>query len=471
MDIFSPVADSYLMEARNQLLPQNGKGGNISQWRDYPRYFDEVYVDAEGKRFRKFIRIGELRDLQLREFKKLLAKVDEESLCSFQNKTNTMTYISLNNKLQKFTFKSVEATCRPFSFFEPSTKNSPNDSETNCKIFKIGGIRFKGELKEVLDNLVKKCVNFLCERGLSRSTNIANIEALPLNDAMAYTPKRCEHTGRAEDGPLHHLQGHSRIYWPCKQVEEITLENQPKLKQIYLQKEKKEDGNVNICFLARQPFGYAFYPYIDGRKSRNCNNQMPLKVIEYDDAEDTEDTLMERVPFNLDENYFTNSCKTENAFIFDNLFITATNNMNIDLANSIMGVYKKNISPRDENFLCPGKETYSALFDFRLQKIGISRYGINLNLELLTSGPMFYTKSGTEAGIPSAREYLTNLYIENSDGDDNAGGWEEAKARKKLRTFESNETVSLNDQLNDGSECFLSRLDNFEFETEAAEEK
>ena len=405
-DTFSLTNDQYLLNMIKSITPLNTQINDMDNFHllNYPMHYDKIYKARNERFVRKFMKIKDYRKIQLESFKKLLREITDAPKCYLHGNSSTMQYFNLHKKIQLFNFRSVEVSCRIYTYYDGSRSSGGGGQgdSSNAHLFKISSIKFKGELQEILEGLVKDCLETMPKCGLSSKTQVNNLK---LYDAMAYTSTRCNHPNFPD--------------WPCKAIEKMTLEKQPKLKPFHQQhieknKERNADADINLCFYGRQPIGYAFLPFIDIDNSQKHKSeevilgQFPEELTEYNGTE------TDKINVELDEEYFCESVKIENNFIFDNIFIGMSTNMAADIEKSLMGIYKTKINYEADNFLSMGNDVCSALLDFTIHRIGVSRNGVNLNL-LLKDSPVFCTKATCENNIPSAREYLTNIFIENED--------------------------------------------------------
>ena len=380
---FSPIpADKHYLDTIKSLVC---KDANDFKLRDYPPIFDH---EDGGK-----IRIKDFRDKQLKHFKNVLENLYEKKVpLVVQNIQNNkyMTNYSFRPEIAGFNLRAVEVTCRMFSHYDGGSLNvggnsgKPDSSNTN--LGRIGSIKFKGELQNVINQLLVECMSYMTmKRGEPNK-----------NDAVCYTSQRCCHPPYIND-------------WPCKRIEKVTLDHNENVQNYYASHHQSTGSgkDINTCFFQRQPIGQAFVPYID--LSDWKNDSLIENFSNYDETNEEKKSIALD-----DESYFYQSVG-DDGFVFNNLFISYTNNLVTDASKGLSGIYKKDIRCDADNFLTMGNCVCTALIDFQLDKIGVCNGSGNINLYIKPriGTPILCTSAKSEIDIPTAREYLTNLLLEN----------------------------------------------------------
>ena len=357
------------------------------------------------------------KELQYKAFQRCLNELYEkqpnELITPSMTKNNKISYFRFNDTLSKFHFRAVEVNCRILSHYDGSQdnssgKNSGGNETNSTNLTRIGNIKFKGPLQNLIEELLRKCISIM-KRHVQKVTE-------SLNDAICYINSRC-------------YSHPPSLNWCCRKIKSAAIQN-PNVKELYSkhQQQMKNNGNIigsteHFCFFQRQMFGHAFLPFIDLNGSISKDNN---KNIDADDDEngnddnnnnkiemDEEGRLIE-----VDPNYYYQQPTVKDELLFDNLFISCIGNMKEDVKRSVWGLYKKDVNYEKDNFLAVGNCVCSALMDFTLEKIGLSATGINLYIKPMLTAPIYFTNVKSEIEIPSAGEYLTSLCLENKHYQD-----------------------------------------------------
>ena len=387
---FSPIifSNSYYLKHIKEIIDtkkENNDGKDSLQLLDYPPSYDND---------KSVIKIKDFQKQQLRCFNQVVENLYENNntnlLTTLPRKANFITHYKFHDKIVGFNFRSVEVSCRILSHFDASqiintntqSNSSGNNNTSNTNLFRIGNIKFKGNFQKVIDKLLDECLKSI------------NKETSKKNDAACYVNFRCNH-------PPHIST------WPCKKIQQVTIDNSSTIKNYFdSHKRNKENDQdyLNICFYQRQVIGHAFFPFVD---------LSDWKKKDYDANDENDNDHQTNCDINKD--YFYQPIEEDNNILFDNLFISFTNDRAKDLKKSILGVYKKDISYKEKNFLSLGNEVISALMDFHIDRLGITSQGVNLYIKLKSNVPVYCTSAKSEIHIPNACEYLTNLCFDRTD--------------------------------------------------------
>ena len=387
---FSPITDDsyYLNQIKNTV--DTGKK-NALNLLDYPPSYDKN---------KNIMKVKDLNEMQVREFKDFLNELYMKNInpvpfCKNGPNKSVIKYHEFDKSIREYKFRAVEVSCRILSHFDGSQNTNDNNQNTNISntnLFRICSIKFKGEFQKMFEELVDKCLEKIEKKGATK------------NDAACFLDNRCNHPYNLSN-------------WPCKMIENASLEKDT-IHNLYeshrrCKKLNEKDHYLSICFYQRQLLGHVFLPFIDLSESKNC--LINFDEEKEDDIDENGDNNAQKNHFTIDKDYFFQSIEEDDIPIFKNAFLLCTNDLKNDLRRSIMGIYKKDIDFDTENFFSLGNGQVTALIDFHLDMIGYGKQGVNLYIKKLPRTPIYCTNVKSEFDIPNAREYLTNLCLDNKD--------------------------------------------------------
>ena len=335
-----------LVSKITSLLPESFKKGDEVELLDFPPPEKCALTPIKQKR--------ELVNKRLGEKLQTLYKDKDLKLLSLKRPTGNANVSAqeryeFNTKISSIQISNVEVTCRM------ATSNAISMGNMTYKLSRIGSIKFKGEMKQIMETLLDKCVEELdmIKKGNVRERHPA---ALYAGDHSFHCP------------------------WPCGAIQEAMMEDKPEFFSNptdsggFLKIPSNTKSN-KLCFYKRQLIGQGFIPYIDRR-----GNIPPLRNEENDLVDNDED---------------------DEQFIFDNMFI--------DHDGKLAGVMRSPIEVNAPNFLSTVDMTETtALLSFKLHFVGITQGGMNLYLKPSDNNVIYCTKSSMSNEIESASDFLEN---------------------------------------------------------------
>ena len=197
---------------------------------------EKYIVHRYPKRIEDF-RIATKRLERVREIKKKLNKLYEENKRILYLKKSSGGGKKVQNQ-ERFVFRpefqaifytGVEVSCRMIS-----------GSLDNYNIFRIGDIRFKGEMKEIMDTLLEKCKEEITTKFEMPITCIFSTAIYPYKHQILNCPL------------------------PCKEITRSCYNRHKHIFQSLIKKDKEDDGNnlEDICYFKRQLVGQNVIPYV-----------------------------------------------------------------------------------------------------------------------------------------------------------------------------------------------------------------
>ena len=255
---------------------------------DYPKNLK----DYKNKTRRHFIE---------QNFNSKLGKLYKKNIRILNLKPKMMTSNSLQNKynftdeFKKIIIKGIEVNCRMITtnILSSGSSSSLSSSSFSYNLTRIANITFKGNMHNIINNLLEKCKielqKIYCE-------SVNEIKSIAM-----YVP----------------LHNDSLCCWPCSQIE-ANIKKRDKYKVFFKSSNNNNNNNNNndnnyysifdhsnkpLCYNTRQIIGQEIIPYVDNNDDDNDDNNNNDNDNDNSDDDDNDEEYVFDNLFYKDELY------------------------------------------------------------------------------------------------------------------------------------------------------------------------